>query len=111
MAENSDRFQLVLTTAGSREQAEDIARQLVERRLAACVSVVHEICSAYRWKGELTRDTEELLIIKSAERLFPRLREAIHELHSYDTPEVIAIPITAGDERYLGWLGDQLLEK
>lgn len=104
MADNSERFQLVLTTAGSREQAEEIAKQLVERRLAACVNVIHDICSAYRWKGEFTRDTEELLIIKSAERLFPELSKAIRELHSYETPEILAIPIADGDEDYLSWL-------
>jgi periplasmic divalent cation tolerance protein len=104
MTDDKERFQLVLTTAGSREQAESIARELVERKLAACVNVIHGICSAYRWKGEITRDTEELLIIKSAERLFPRLRDAILELHTYDTPEILAIPIADGEGGYLAWL-------
>jgi periplasmic divalent cation tolerance protein len=104
MSDGQERFQLVLTTAGSREQAENLARELVERKLAACVNVIHDICSAYRWKGETTRDTEELLLIKSAERLFPRLRDAILELHTYETPEIIAIPVVDGDGSYLAWL-------
>jgi periplasmic divalent cation tolerance protein len=108
MSDGTERFQLVLTTAGSREQAEAIAKALVERKLAACVNVIHEICSAFRWKGEVTRDTEELLVIKSAERLFPRLRDAILELHTYETPEILAIPIADGDGSYLAWLSASL---
>jgi periplasmic divalent cation tolerance protein len=108
MADNNERYLLILTTAGSRDQAEALAKELVERRLAACVNVIHEICSAYRWKGEFTRDTEELLLIKSSERLFPELRKAIRELHSYETPEIIAVPIADGDGDYLSWLGESL---
>jgi len=104
MSDGEKRFQLVLTTAGSREQAERLARELVERKLAACVNVIHDVCSAYRWKGEITRDNEELLIIKSSESLFPRLRDAILELHSYETPEILAVPIADGDGSYLAWL-------
>jgi periplasmic divalent cation tolerance protein len=110
MSDGEERFQLVLTTAGSREQAESLARELVERKLAACVNVVHDVCSAYRWKGEITRDNEELLIIKSSESLFPRLRDAILELHSYETPEILAIPIADGDGSYLAWLRASLGE-
>ena len=108
MFEPSERFQLVLTTAGSEEQARSIARELVDRRLAACVNIVAHVCSVYRWEGQVQEEDEKLLVIKTAQRLFPRVREAIRELHSYDVPEVIAIPLAAGDESYLRWLADCL---
>jgi periplasmic divalent cation tolerance protein len=109
MAESSERFQLVLTTAGSEEQARTIARELVDRRLAACVSIVAQACSIYRWEGKVQEEDEKLLLIKTARRLFPRVREAIRELHSYDVPEVLAIPVEEGDATYLGWLADCLI--
>jgi len=105
MAEN---FQIVLCTAGSGEQAEKIARGLVESRLAACVNVVGGICSFFRWEDKIEREDEKLLVIKSAERLFPEVREKIHELHSYDVPEILAIPIRDGDPPYLAWLAESL---
>ena len=108
MGANADRFQLVLATVGSGEQAESIARELVKRRLAACVSIVGQICSVFMWKGEVTEEGEKLLIIKSEARLFPRLMETIHELHSYEVPEILAVPIRDGDPKYLEWLGDCL---
>ena len=110
MSAAANGYQLVLTTAGSEEQARTIARGLVERRLAACVSVVDHICSVFRWKGEVTEEDEKLLIIKTRRGLFPRVREAIRELHSYDLPEVLAVPIEDGDPEYLNWLGGCLGE-
>lgn len=105
METNAERFQLVLTTAGSEEQAQTIARELVRRRLAACVSIVGQICSVFMWKGEITEEGEKLLIIKTETNLFPRVREAIRELHSYEVPEILALPIRDGDPEYLAWLG------
>lgn len=103
-------FQLVMTTAGSEEQALAIARGLVERRLAACVSVVGTACSVYRWKGEIVEEAEKLLLVKTESRLLPELRAAIRELHSYDLPEVIALPVEDGDPAYLKWLRGCLRE-
>ena len=108
MATRDDEYQLVLTTTGSDEQAETIARALIDRRLAACVNIVGQTCSVYRWKGEVVREEEKLLVIKSATRLFEELREAIRELHSYEVPEVIALPIRAGDAAYLSWITENL---
>jgi periplasmic divalent cation tolerance protein len=108
MAASSERFQLVLSTAGSEEQARSIARELVDRRLAACVSIVAHACSVYRWKGEVHEEDEKLMLIKTSRRLFPQVREAIRELHTYDVPEVLAVPIEAGDESYLAWLAESL---
>jgi periplasmic divalent cation tolerance protein len=97
-------FVVVLTTAGSEEQGEQIARELVARRLAACVNVVPGVCSVYRWKGEITRDEERLLLVKTTAGLFPAVREAIRELHTYELPEVLALPVADGDPAYLRWL-------
>jgi periplasmic divalent cation tolerance protein len=108
MSTGDTGFQLVLTTAGSEDQALTIARELVNRRLAACVSIVTQLCSVFRWKGEVNEEEEKLLLIKSERRLFPRVRETIRELHSYDVPEILAVPIQDGDPAYLGWLGESL---
>ncbi len=95
---------VVLTTTSSAEQAESIARALVDRRLAACVSVVPGVRSFYRWQGAVQDDREVLLVIKAAPSAFEALRSAIRELHAYDTPEIVMLPIAAGDPDYLAWL-------
>ena len=100
----AEEFRLILTTAGSDKQAEEIARALVERKLAACVNIVGSTCSIYRWKGEVVRESEKLLLIKSCERLLPQIRETIRELHTYEVPEVLALSIQGGDDEYLSWL-------
>jgi periplasmic divalent cation tolerance protein len=111
MEPHGDRFQIVLTTAGSDEQARSIARGLVERRLAACVNIVPLGCSVYRWKGRIEEEEEWLLVIKTAERLFPAVSAAVRELHTYETPEVLALDVRDGDPDYLRWLGDSLVER
>jgi len=108
MADTIERFQMVLTTAGSDAQAESIARALVERRFAACVNIVHGVCSVFRWKGEVTREEEKLLLIKTSSSMLDRVRETIRELHSYETPEMIALPVEDGDPDYLEWLSESL---
>ena len=108
MGEETEQFLLVLTTAGSEEQAVQIARGLVERRLAACVNVSSLGCSIYRWQGKIEEEEEKLLLVKTSRRLFDRVRETIRELHSYEVPEVLAIPILDGDKDYLHWLGESL---
>jgi len=99
---------VVLTTADSAELADRIAAALIERRLAACVNIVGPVTSVYRWKGEVTRDEERLLVIKTSTTKFDRVREAIEELHTYDIPEVLALPVHGGSARYLGWIDDCL---
>ena len=108
MAESSEQFLIVLTTAGSEAQALDIARGLVERKLAACVNVAGGGCSIYRWQGKIEEEDEHLLVVKTAERLLPEVRAAIRELHTYDVPEMVAVPISDGDPDYLRWLGESL---
>jgi periplasmic divalent cation tolerance protein len=95
---------VVYTTAGSEEQAHAIATTIVEERLAACVNIVAGVKSVYRWRGKIERDTEHLLIIKSAALRFDALRERIRALHSYELPEIIAVRIAAGDPDVLAWI-------
>lgn len=97
---------MVLTTAGSEEEARKIAHALVERKLAACVNVVPRIASIYRWEGKIEESREWLLLIKIAGEKFAAVRDAIRELHSYDLPECIAINIEDGSAEYLRWIAD-----
>ncbi|MFZ0480882.1 MAG: divalent-cation tolerance protein CutA [Terriglobales bacterium] len=96
---------VVLSTCGSLEEAQSIARTLVERQLAGCVNIVPQVQSVYRWQGEVESATECLLIIKSTSGVFERLRDAVRELHSYEVPECIELAIEDGDVSYLDWIG------
>jgi periplasmic divalent cation tolerance protein len=96
--------QIILTTAGSEEEAKKIARAMVERRLAACVNIIPQMESIYRWQGKVDESREWLLLIKTSAALFPAVRDAIRELHSYDLPECIALNIADGNKEYLKWL-------
>ncbi len=97
-------FIVVLVTVASAEEGQRIAEALVGERLAACVNVVGPIRSIYAWKGAVQRDEERLLIIKTRAALFDELESRVRALHSYETPEVIALPISAGSQPYLDWL-------
>jgi periplasmic divalent cation tolerance protein len=99
---------VVLMTAGSHEEADTIAATLVSEMLAACVNIVPGITSVYRWQGKIERDEEWLLVAKSHARAVDALVERVHELHSYDVPEVIALPLSGGSQPYLRWLGEQV---
>lgn len=110
MSGPSESYRVVLTTAGSAAQAEAIARALVESRSAACVNVVPGVRSYFRWKGELSREEELLLVIKTEARLFDDVRRVIRETHDYDLPEVIAIPVQDGDADYLSWISEAVGE-
>lgn len=99
---------LVLTTASSQDEARKIGRALVERLLAACVSIVPQVGSIYRWEGEVEEAEEWLLIVKTTRGAFERVRDAIKELHSYDVPECISVAIESGSMEYLNWLGESV---
>ncbi|MGH9537017.1 MAG: divalent-cation tolerance protein CutA [Terriglobales bacterium] len=99
---------LVLTTAGSKEEARKIGRTLVERLLAACVNVVPQVTSIYRWEGEIEEGEEFLLVVKTTRAAFERVREAILELHSYEVPECICVAIDDGSVGYLSWIGQSV---
>lgn len=99
---------VVLSTCDSEEKAAELARALVEQRVAACVNIIPGARGIYRWQGKIEDTTEWLLVIKSRRDLFEKLREAIARIHSYEVPEVIALPIVDGSEAYLGWLDREL---
>jgi periplasmic divalent cation tolerance protein len=96
---------VVLSTAGSRDEAERIATALVDERLAACVNLVGPITSTYRWQGAVERASEVLLVVKTRRALAAKLVTRLRALHSYDVPEAIVLPISAGSAPYLRWLG------
>jgi periplasmic divalent cation tolerance protein len=95
---------IVLTTTGSQEEAGKIAHTLVDRRLAACVNIVPQIESVYRWQGKVETAQEWLLLIKTQAKLYERVRQAIQELHSYELPECVMLEVTAGSQEYLDWI-------
>src|SRR5690242_1261781 len=96
---------IVLSTAGSEEEARKIARHLIDQQLAACVNIVPHIESIYRWQGKIETSREWLLLIKTTAANLPAVQDAIGELHSYDLPECIAIAIEDGSSEYLEWIG------
>ncbi len=98
---------VALSTVATAEDAERLARALVERRLAACVSIVPSVVSHYRYQGELHRDAELLLVIKTRAERVDALRAAFTELHPYDVPELVALEVTTGHAPYLQWLDEQ----
>ena len=95
---------IILTTAGNRDEADKIARELVQRELAACVNILGPMTSVYRWKGKVESAAEFLLLVKTTEDAFDRVKEAIQELHSYEVPEFIELGISRGEGKYLAWL-------
>jgi len=99
---------IVLSTAGSEDEARKIAHHLVERQLAACVNIVPRIESIYSWQGKVESSAEWLLLIKTTAERFPAVRDAIRELHSYELPECIAISVEDGSAEYLQWIEDSL---
>ncbi len=99
---------VVFSTCDSAEEAERLARQLVETRLAACVNVIPRIMSYYRWKEQVQTSTEWLLVIKSSRDLFEQVRLRLETSHSYELPEVMALPIVAGSPNFLAWLDAEL---
>ncbi|MDR2693297.1 MAG: divalent-cation tolerance protein CutA [Chitinispirillales bacterium] len=99
-------FVLAYITAKDRAQALSIGRTLVEERLAACVNVIDNMTSVYRWEGEINEDSEAILIVKTSTEKFEALAERVKRLHTYTCPCVISIPIIGGNKEYLDWLGE-----
>jgi periplasmic divalent cation tolerance protein len=102
---------VVLSTCASAEEAQRVARALVEKRLAACVNLIAGVRSVYRWKDAIQDEEETLLVIKSSRALLEELREEMERLHSYEVPEVIALSVVDGSERYLAWMNRELAHK
>ena len=99
---------IVLSTAGSEDEARKIAHHLVEQRLAACVNIIPRIESVYRWEGKVESNREYLLLIKTSSTMFPEVRDAILELHSYELPECVEIAVEDGSSEYLQWVEESL---
>ena len=99
---------IVLTTAGSEEEARKIARHLVENGMAACVNIIPHVASIYRWLGKIEEACEWLLIVKTTAAAFGKVCLAIAELHSYELPECICLTIDDGSPRYLRWIAESV---
>lgn len=99
---------VVLCTCPDEAIARQLAHRLVDERLAACVNRVPGLVSTYAWEGAVQEDREVLLIIKTLTDALPALQQRLRELHPYEVPEVIALPIEGGSERYLSWLADSV---
>ncbi len=95
---------VVMTSVGTEQQAVEISEELIARRLATCINIVPCLRSIYRWKGKVCEDTEYLLLIKTPEKLFEEVSSAIREYHSYELPEILALPVTAAEANFHQWV-------
>lgn len=102
----ADEVVVMVTCPAS--EAVYLSTQLVEDKLAACVNILPEVQSVYRWKGEVCRETETLLLIKTNRKMWDELERRLRELHSYEVPEIICVPIEEGHQPYLDWLNSEL---
>jgi len=99
-------YVVIFITAPNKKEAEHIAQQLIKTRLAACVNITENIKSIFWWKGKVDRASEVLLIIKTRKSLINKLIKKVKSLHSYAVPEIIALPIIAGNKQYLDWINE-----
>ena len=102
------KYVQVLTTAEVKSQAEKIAETLVDKEMAGCVQIVGPITSIYRWKGKIEKAEEWLCLIKTKAELYDEVEKTIRQNHTYETPEIISMPITAANKKYLKWLNSEL---
>ena len=100
------QYLLVLTTMNSKEGARKLGQRLVESSLAGCVQIVGPILSTYRWQKKLQTAQEWLCVVKTREELYGKVEEAIGEMHPYEVPEIVALPIKKGSKSYLSWLDE-----
>jgi len=101
----------VFTTAGEKDDAEKIARELISKKLAGCVQIVGPVISTYRWQGKIEKTEEWLCFIKTRQDLYGELEKTIKKIHPYDVPEIITVPISGGSKGYLKWLDGELKNK
>ena len=101
-------YLIVFMTAPNREEALKIVRNLLKEKLIACGNIIDSVTSLFWWKGEISEENETLVIMKSSKKSFKKLCKQIEELHSYDVPEIIALPIVDGSPSYLEWLNSSL---
>ena len=98
---------VIYITTGSANEAKKIGRTLVEEKLVACSNIISPIRSIYRWQGKICDDKEALMVLKTRKSLFKQIVKRVETLHSYDVPEIIAMPITEGSSKYLSWLNEE----
>jgi periplasmic divalent cation tolerance protein len=98
--------QVVLSTAPNEQVARELVRTLVSERIVACGNIVPGVCSIYRWQGEVQEESEVLIVFKTTAAAWPRLQQRLPELHPYDTPELLLLPVADGLARYTQWLSE-----
>ena len=98
---------VILITAGSHDEARKLADALVSQKKAACVNIVHDVSSVFWWEGKIDEEKESLLLVKTRAELFPEVVTLVREIHSYDVPEIIALPVVEGNTDYLAWLDEE----
>lgn len=103
-----DEVLTVFCSCSGIEEAEKIARALVERRLAACVNIISGVQSLYRWQGNVETAVECLMLVKTSRSRFDAIRDSIRQLHSYEVPEILAIPVTNGSQAYIDWIAESV---
>ncbi|MEM0058064.1 MAG: divalent-cation tolerance protein CutA [Candidatus Bathyarchaeia archaeon] len=103
-----NQYIIVLMTASSKDEAEKIAKTLLEERLIACANIISPVHSLFWWQGKIDTAREHLVIMKTQKALFDRICERVKALHSYQIPEIIALPVTEGSKDYLKWLDESL---
>jgi len=101
-------YRIYLTTVQNKNDAKEIASELLKYRIAACVNIVEKMTSMYVWNNKICADNECMLIIKSRAEYFPKIQKIVLSVHKYDLPELIEIPITNGTDDYLGWINESL---
>jgi periplasmic divalent cation tolerance protein len=99
---------VILVTAGSAKEAQRIAANLIKNKLAACVNIISGMQSVFWWEGKADKAKESLLVIKSKRSLLPKIIKAVRAVHSYEVPEIIALPIVGGERKYLRWIDDSI---
>lgn len=104
-------LRVVLTTVPDGRVGEELARRLVEERLIACANLLPGVTSVYRWEGEVARESEVLVLMKTPARRVPELFRRVRELHPYEVPELVALPVEAVGEAYAGWVRDETTEE
>jgi len=97
---------VIFVTAANKKEAEKIAAALIKKKLAACVNIIENVHSLFRWQGKVDSAKEALLIVKTRKTLMNKLIKKVKSLHSYEVPEIIALPIVSGNEKYLKWIDD-----
>ncbi|OYT52350.1 MAG: cytochrome C biogenesis protein CcdA [Desulfurococcales archaeon ex4484_217_2] len=105
---SNGKYMVVLITSPSLSEAKSIARNIVEKKLAACVNIVDNVSSIYWWEGKVEESREVLMIVKTVKAKIGKLIDEVRKLHSYEVPEIIALPIVEGFEKYLQWIDGSL---